>query len=51
MQLHLKQKWFIPDKAATDSLRFTLLIKPFYYVLIIQLSQKLSETWSIILHL
>lgn len=51
MLLGLKQKWFIPDKAATDSLRFTLLIKPFYYVLIIQLSQKLSETWSIILHL
>ena len=42
--LDLTEKQFIPRKTVSESLDFTLLMKHLYYLLIIRLNHKRSET-------
>ena len=48
VQLGLKGKQLTSDKTVQSSLLFALLIKPRSYILVIYLSYKMTETWSII---
>ena len=48
VQLGLKGKQLTSDKTVQSSLYFMLLIKPRSYILVVYLSYKMTETWSII---
>ena len=48
VQLGLKEKQLTSDKTVQSSLYFMLLIKPRSYILVVYLSYKMTETWSII---
>ena len=48
VQLGLKGKQLTSDKTVQSSLYFMLLIKARSYILVVYLSYKMTETWSII---